>query len=79
MESGEYFLTSSQKAARAEQDKQERQQEATVEKKRKREEAFVPPKAHPWTRCLCLYDDSIAAAGRVFTLCCTAEKENSTS
>ena len=59
MESGEYFLTATQKASRAEHEKQERQREAQDAKKRKREEPYLPPKvlpllAHLHRCCYCL-------------------------
>ena len=44
LESGEYFLSEKKKLAKKWQEKQEKQAEKTAENKRKREEAFVPPK-----------------------------------
>ncbi|MCO5582631.1 hypothetical protein L7F22_036529 [Adiantum nelumboides] len=44
LESGEYFLSAERKAAKKWQEKQEKQSEKTLENKRKREAAFVPPK-----------------------------------
>ncbi|XP_057495515.1 KRR1 small subunit processome component homolog [Actinidia eriantha] len=44
LESGEYFLSDKKKSAKKWQEKQEQQTEKTAENKRKREEAFVPPK-----------------------------------
>ncbi|KAJ8616797.1 hypothetical protein MRB53_036169 [Persea americana] len=44
LESGEYFLSDTKKFAKKWQEKQEKQAEKTAEKKRKREEAFIPPK-----------------------------------
>ncbi|KAF5949413.1 hypothetical protein HYC85_011406 [Camellia sinensis] len=44
LESGEYFLSDEKKSAKKWQQKQEKQAEKTAENKRKREEAFVPPK-----------------------------------
>lgn len=43
LESGEYFLTKSQKAERAAEEKAQRQEERTAESRRKRQEAFVAP------------------------------------
>ncbi|RWR96085.1 KRR1 small subunit processome component [Cinnamomum micranthum f. kanehirae] len=44
LESGEYFLSDKKKFEKKWQEKQEKQAEKTAEKKRKREEAFIPPK-----------------------------------
>ncbi|XVF47303.1 hypothetical protein PTKIN_Ptkin03bG0099100 [Pterospermum kingtungense] len=44
LESGEYFLSEKKKLAKKWQEKQEKQAQKTTENKRKREEAFVPPK-----------------------------------
>ncbi|XP_022756208.1 KRR1 small subunit processome component-like isoform X2 [Durio zibethinus] len=44
LESGEYFLSEKKKLAKKWQEKQEKQAQKTAENKRKREEAFVPPK-----------------------------------
>ena len=59
MESGEYFLTATQKASRAEHEKQERQREAQDAKKRKREEPYLTPKVLPLLArsqcCFCLF------------------------
>jgi hypothetical protein len=44
LESGEYFLSEKKKSERKWQEKMEKQAEKTVENKRKREAAFVPPK-----------------------------------
>ncbi|CAK9174977.1 unnamed protein product [Ilex paraguariensis] len=44
LESGEYFLSDKKKFAKKWQEKQEKQAERAAENKRKREEAFVPPK-----------------------------------
>lgn len=44
IESGEYFLTDSQKQAKVEAAKQQRQEERTQEAKKRREAAFVAPK-----------------------------------
>lgn len=44
LESGEYFLSDKKKSAKKWQERQEKQAEKTAESKRKREEAFVPPK-----------------------------------
>ncbi|KAL6975082.1 Ribosomal RNA assembly protein mis3 [Sarracenia purpurea var. burkii] len=44
LESGEYFLSDKKKSAKKWQEKQEKQTEKTAESKRKREEAFIPPK-----------------------------------
>ncbi|XAR59471.1 hypothetical protein NMG60_11015317 [Bertholletia excelsa] len=44
LESGEYFLSDKKKSAKKWQEKQEKQAGKTAENKRKREEAFVPPK-----------------------------------
>jgi ribosomal RNA assembly protein len=44
LESGEYFLSEKKKSERKWQEKMEKQTEKTVENKRKREAAFVPPK-----------------------------------
>jgi len=44
LESGEYFLSDQRKAAKKWHEKQEKQAEKTAENKRKREDAFVPPK-----------------------------------
>ncbi|KAL6976411.1 hypothetical protein U1Q18_025199 [Sarracenia purpurea var. burkii] len=44
LESGEYFLSDKKKSAKKWQEKQEKQMEKTAESKRKREEAFIPPK-----------------------------------
>ena len=52
LESGEYFLSGSQKASRAEGEKVDRQREAVEERKRKREEAFQPPKVCAGTEAL---------------------------
>uniref|UniRef100_A0A5B7BCZ8 KRR1 small subunit processome component n=1 Tax=Davidia involucrata TaxID=16924 RepID=A0A5B7BCZ8_DAVIN len=44
LESGEYFSSDKKKSTKKWQEKQEKQAEKTAENKRKREEAFVPPK-----------------------------------
>ncbi|KAJ1432160.1 Ribosomal RNA assembly KRR1 [Sesbania bispinosa] len=44
LETGEYFLSDKKKSAKIWQEKQEKQAEKTAENKRKREEAFIPPK-----------------------------------
>lgn len=44
LESGEYFLSDKKKSAKKWQERQEKQAEKTAESKRKREEAFVPPR-----------------------------------
>ncbi|KAJ6803085.1 putative KRR1 small subunit processome component-like protein [Iris pallida] len=44
LESGEYFLSDQKKSSKKWQEKLEKQAEKTVENKRKREAAFVPPK-----------------------------------
>ncbi|TKY57059.1 KRR1 small subunit processome component-like [Spatholobus suberectus] len=44
LETGEYFLSNKRKSAKIWQEKQEKQAEKTAENKRKREEAFIPPK-----------------------------------
>ncbi|KAK7276566.1 hypothetical protein RIF29_17709 [Crotalaria pallida] len=44
LETGEYFLSDKKKSAKKWQEKQEKQAEKTAENKRKREEAFIPPK-----------------------------------
>nr|XP_025608925.1 KRR1 small subunit processome component homolog isoform X2 [Arachis hypogaea] len=44
LETGEYFLSAKKKSAKKWQEKQEKQAEKTAENKRKREEAFIPPK-----------------------------------
>lgn len=44
MESGEYFLSASQKKLNVEKEKAERQREALEMKKRKREDPYLPPK-----------------------------------
>ncbi|KAA8544763.1 hypothetical protein F0562_019533 [Nyssa sinensis] len=44
LESGEYFLSDKKKSTKKWQEKQEKQAEKTAESKRKREEAFIPPK-----------------------------------
>ncbi|XP_059643695.1 KRR1 small subunit processome component homolog [Cornus florida] len=44
LESGEYFLSDKKKQAKKWQEKQQKQAEKAAENKRKREEAFVPPK-----------------------------------
>ena len=44
IESGEYFLTQEQKASKVEAEKESKKQAAVGEKKRKREEAYQPPK-----------------------------------
>lgn len=44
LESGEYFLSDKKKLAKKWQEKQEKQAEKTAENKRKREEAYIPPK-----------------------------------
>lgn len=43
LESGEYFLSNKKKLEKKWQEKQDKQAEKTVESKRKREAAFVPP------------------------------------
>lgn len=45
MESGEYFLSASQKRSNSEKQKAERQKEVLEAKKRKREDPYQPPKA----------------------------------
>ncbi|GBG77121.1 hypothetical protein CBR_g23447 [Chara braunii] len=45
LESGEYFLSEEAKRVKKWSDKSEKQAERVAEKKRKREEAFVPPKS----------------------------------
>ncbi|ESW13588.1 hypothetical protein PHAVU_008G209100 [Phaseolus vulgaris] len=44
LETGEYFLNNKRKSAKIWQEKQEKQAEKTAENKRKRDEAFIPPK-----------------------------------
>ncbi|KAF7815792.1 KRR1 small subunit processome component-like protein [Senna tora] len=44
LETGEYFLSDKKKSAKKWQEKLEKQSEKTAENKRKREEAFIPPK-----------------------------------
>lgn len=44
LETGEYFLSDKKKSAKKWQEKQEKQAQKTAENKRKREEAFIPPK-----------------------------------
>ena len=44
MESGEYFLSASQKRSNVEKEKVERQKEVLEAKKRKREDPYLPPK-----------------------------------
>lgn len=44
IESGEYFLSAAEKATKAEKERQLQKREAMEEKKRKREEPFMPPK-----------------------------------
>ncbi|XP_047341390.1 KRR1 small subunit processome component homolog [Impatiens glandulifera] len=44
LESGEYFLSEESKSSKKWQEKVEKQSEKTIERKRKREEAFIPPK-----------------------------------
>ncbi|OMP04216.1 Ribosomal RNA assembly KRR1, partial [Corchorus capsularis] len=44
LESGEYFLSEKRKLTKKWEEKQEKQAQKTAENKRKREEAFVPPK-----------------------------------
>ncbi|RDX83438.1 Krr1 [Mucuna pruriens] len=44
LETGEYFLSNKRKSAKIWHEKQEKQAEKTAENKRKREEAFIPPK-----------------------------------
>ena len=44
MESGEYFLSASQKRSTVEKEKAERQKEVLEAKKRKREDPYLPPK-----------------------------------
>lgn len=44
LESGEYFLSDQLKHAKRQKEKQEKQAAKTAENKRKREEAFIPPK-----------------------------------
>ncbi|KAA8537238.1 hypothetical protein F0562_029706 [Nyssa sinensis] len=44
LESGEYFLSDKKKSTKQWQENQEKQAEKTAENKRKREEAFIPPK-----------------------------------
>ncbi|XP_047160927.1 KRR1 small subunit processome component [Vigna umbellata] len=44
LETGEYFLSNKRKSAKIWQEKREKQAEKTAENKRKREEAFIPPK-----------------------------------
>ncbi|KAE9606242.1 hypothetical protein Lal_00024754 [Lupinus albus] len=44
LETGEYFLSDRKKSQKKWQEKQEKQAEKTAENKRKREEAFIPPK-----------------------------------
>ncbi|XP_052182534.1 KRR1 small subunit processome component homolog [Diospyros lotus] len=44
LESGEYFLSDKKKSVKKWQEKQEKQAEKAAENKRKREEAFIPPK-----------------------------------
>ncbi|RZC26986.1 KRR1 small subunit processome component-like isoform B [Glycine soja] len=46
LETGEYFLSNKRKSAKIWQEKQEKQAEKTAENKRKREEAFIPPKVY---------------------------------
>ena len=46
MESGEYFLSASQKRSNVEKEKAERQKEALEAKKRKREDPYLPPKVN---------------------------------
>ena len=46
LETGEYFLSDKRKSAKKWQEKQEKQAEKTAENKRKREEAFIPPKVY---------------------------------
>ncbi|XP_004491161.1 KRR1 small subunit processome component-like [Cicer arietinum] len=46
LETGEYFMTEKKKSAKKWQERQEKQAEKTAENKRKREEAFIPPKEH---------------------------------
>jgi len=46
LETGEYFLSNKRKSAKIWQEKQEKQAEKTAESKRKREEAFIPPKVN---------------------------------
>ena len=52
MESGEYFLSASQKQTTAEKQKAERQKEALEAKKRKREDPYLPPKVNAWEACV---------------------------
>ncbi|OIW02777.1 hypothetical protein TanjilG_29553 [Lupinus angustifolius] len=44
LETGEYFLSDRKKSQKKWQEKQEKQAEKTAENKRKRDEAFIPPK-----------------------------------
>lgn len=44
LETGEYFLSEKRKSAKIWQEKQEKQAQKVAENKRKREEAFIPPK-----------------------------------
>ncbi|XP_019452952.1 PREDICTED: KRR1 small subunit processome component homolog [Lupinus angustifolius] len=44
LETGEYFLSDKKKSQKKWQEKQEKQAEKTAENKRKRDEAFIPPK-----------------------------------
>jgi len=46
LETGEYFLNNKRKSAKIWQEKQEKQAEKTAENKRKRDEAFIPPKVY---------------------------------
>ncbi|KAK9085815.1 hypothetical protein Sjap_026226 [Stephania japonica] len=46
LESGDYFYSEKTKSAKKWQEKQEKQAEKTAASKRKREEAFIPPKEH---------------------------------
>lgn len=44
LETGEYFLSEKKKSAKIWQEKQAKQAQKVAENKRKREEAFIPPK-----------------------------------
>lgn len=77
LESGEYFLSQSQKNARKAADQQEQQQQRVQQRQQDRLKAFVPPQVSPacpavWPPCLCALTSAQVASTFTWGDCCSA-------
>lgn len=75
LETGEYFLSDKKKSAKKWQEGQAKQAEKTAESKRRREEAFVPPKVLMFRHIVLLSSYCLLLTSPLSLFCCHRKQQ----